>query len=68
MARQAGLYNPEIKGVLYPEEEEEEEEEEEVNLGWWVGMLLTKDERYLQAFEMAVVVVVVVMVVVVVAA
>ena len=66
MARQAGLYNPEIKGVLYPEEEEEEEEE--VNLGWWVGMLLTKDERYLQAFEMAVVVVVVVMVVVVVAA
>ena len=67
MARQAGLYNPEIKGVLYPEEEEEEEEEE-VNLGWWVGMLLTKDERYLQAFEMAVVVVVVVMVVVVVAA
>ena len=67
MARQAGLYNPEIKGVLYPEEVVEEEEEE-VNLGWWVGMLLTKDERYLQAFEMAVVVVVVVMVVVVVAA
>lgn len=59
MARQAGLYNPEIKGVLYPEEVEGEEEEEEENLGWWVGMLLTKDERYLQAFEMAVVVVVV---------
>lgn len=26
VARQAGLYNPEIKGVLYPEEEEKEEE------------------------------------------
>lgn len=25
VARQAGLYNPEIKGVLYPEEEEEED-------------------------------------------
>lgn len=56
MARQAGLYNPEIKGVLYPEEEED--------LGWWVGMLLTKDERYLQAFEVVVVVVVLAMVVV----
>lgn len=26
VARQAGLYNPEIKGVLYPAAEEEEEE------------------------------------------
>lgn len=39
VARQAGLYNPEIKGVLYPEEEEEGEwirSRRKVERWWWV--------------------------------
>lgn len=38
VARQAGLYNPEIKGVLYPEEEEGEwiRSRRKVERWWWV--------------------------------